>query len=313
MPGWRAPRICTVPFILQVGLALLAIAPAMASSASIELADDRGVTVRLAVPAQRIVAIAPHLTEIAYAAGAGEKLVAVSAFSDYPPQARRKPRVGDGARVDIERILTLKPDLVLAWKSGNQAADIARLERFGIPVWVSEASRLADIARLLRGVARLAGVADQGEVAAIRFEHAVQGLRDYYGPLRQGQAPLRVFYEIWSEPLITVNRDHLISEIISLCGGVNVFGEVASLTPAVTLEALIAAQPQAVLGGSSTGGEAAFMARWRGVPIKALRELPAAYVAPDQMQRATPRLVGGIEAVCGHLEALRKGRNPARR
>jgi iron complex transport system substrate-binding protein len=282
--------------------ALLLCAFADTKSEPIELRDGRGVTLRLAAPAQRIIAIAPHLTEIAYAAGAGTKLVAVSAFSDYPPEALRLPRVGDGARVDIERILQLKPDLVLAWKSGNQSSDIARLEQFGIPVWVSEASRLADVSRLLRGVAQLAGVRDAGAQAAFEFEREVEALRARYGRAQPAQNELRVFYEIWSEPLITVNRDHLISEIIALCGGHNVFGDIASLTPSVTQEALIAARPHIVLGGGSAGGEAAFLARWRATPVKTLRALPVAYVAPDQMQRATPRIVGGIRAVCVQLE-----------
>ena len=269
--------------------------------------DDRGKTLRLAAPAARIISIAPHLTEIAFAAGAGEKLVAVSAYSDYPPEAKRLPQVGDGARVDIERILTLKPDLVLAWKSGNQAGDIARLERMGIPVWVSEASQLADIPRLLRDIATLAGTAAEGARAAGAFEDELQRLRNRYGVQTPKQQAVRVFYEIWHQPLLTINAAHMISDAITLCGGVNVFADVPVLTPAVSLESVLAARPQLVLGGGSANGETDFQTRWRGMPLAALRAIPAHYIAPDSIQRQSPRIIDGIRSICARLAAARAG------
>jgi iron complex transport system substrate-binding protein len=278
--------------------ALILLLRLAAPAAALEARDDRGHTLRLAAPATRIISIAPHLTEIAFAAGAAAKLVAVSEFSDYPPAARLLPRVGDGARVDIERILTLKPDLLLAWKSGNQAGDIARLERLGITVWVSEASRLADIPRLLRTVATLAGTAGSGEAAAAEFERELSRLRNRN---RVPPAP-RVFYEIWHQPLLTVNGAHMISDAIALCGGVNVFADVPVLTPSVTLEAVLAARPQLVLGGGSANGEADFLKRWRGMRLAALRAIPAHYVAPDSIQRQSPRMIEGIRAICAQLD-----------
>lgn len=294
------------------GLALLAAVcgfcttvPAATLTATREVHDDRGTPFRLAAPATRIISIAPHLTEIAFAAGVGARLIAVSEYSDYPPEARHLPRVGDGARVDIERILTLKPDLVLAWKSGNQAGDIARLERLGIPVWVSEASRLADIARLLRGVAVLGGDAAAGEQAAGAFERALRDLQQRHVTLPAKQAPLRVFYEVWHQPLLTVNGAHMISDAITLCGGENVFARVPVLTPAVSIESVLAARPQIVLGGGSANGEADFVSRWRRMPLAALRAIPAQYIAPDSIQRQSPRIIDGIRAICAHLDTAR--------
>jgi iron complex transport system substrate-binding protein len=275
----------------------------------ITVADERGKTLQLAAPATRIISIAPHLTEIAFAAGAGAKLIAVSAYSDYPPAAKLLPRVGDGARIDIERILRFKPDLVLAWKSGNQAGDIARLERLGIPVWVSEASRLADIARLLREAGRLAGTADAGERAAGAFELELRGLRDARG---REHAP-RVFYEIWHQPLLTVNGAHMISDAVALCGGTNVFAHLPVLTPSVTLEAVLAARPHIVLGGGSAGGEAEFLSRWRSVRLAGLRAAAARYVAPDAIQRPSPRIVEGVRAICAALHAAREDPEKAMR
>jgi iron complex transport system substrate-binding protein len=275
---------------------------ASAGAATPEVRDDRGITPRLKAPAARIISVAPHLTEMVFAVGAGAKLVAVSAYSDYPPEARRLPRVGDGARVDIERILTLRPDLVLAWKSGNQAGDIARLERLGIPVWVSEPSRLADIPRLLRDIAVLAGVPDAGMQAATAFENGLRGLHARYGAHTRRREPLRVFYEIWHQPLLTVSSTHMISDAITLCGGRNVFAEVPVLTPAVSIEAVLAARPQLVLGGGSANGESDFVARWRRMPLAALRAIPARYIPPDSIQRQSPRILDGIRAICVFLD-----------
>ena len=139
-----ALSLCCAAFIAQDG-------------GAVGLRDDRAVAVELAAPAMRIVSLAPHLTEIAFAAGAGDKLAGVARFSDYPAVARRLPQIGDGARVDLERILALKPDLVLAWKSGNQAGDIARLEQLGIRVFVTEPRRLHDVPRLTRSEERRVG------------------------------------------------------------------------------------------------------------------------------------------------------------
>lgn len=299
-----------------LALCCLACAWHGAQANGIAVRDDRGTTLSLGAPANRIISIAPHLTEIAFAAGVDDRLVAVSAFSDFPHEARRLPRVGDGARIDIERILTLKPDLVLAWKSGNQAADVARLERLGVPVWVSEASRLADIARLMRDVAVLAGEPAKGERAAAQFERELRNLRERYARpngTHGVHGALRVFYEIWPQPLITVNRDHLISEVIALCGGANVFADVASLTPSVTLEAVLAARPQLILGGGSAQGQGDFAARWRAAPLPALRALPVGYVAPDLIQRASPRVIGGMQVICGHLDQAQATQKAPRR
>ena len=284
---------------------MLAFASVAAQAGMLEVHDDRGKILRLAAPAARVISIAPHLTEIAFAAGAGEKLIAVSAYSDYPPEAKRLPRVGDGARVDIERILTLRPDLVLAWKSGNQAGDIARLERMGIPVWVSEASQLADIARLLRDIAKLAGTAAEGARAAGEFEDELQRLRTRYGVQTRKQQSVRVFYEIWHRPLLTVNAAHMISSAITLCGGVNVFADVPVLTPGVSLESVLATRPHLVLGGGSANGETDFQTRWRGMPLAALRAIPAHYIAPDSIQRQSPRILEGIRSICAHVDATR--------
>lgn len=274
------------------------------AAAAVSLADDRGRTLVLASPAQRIVTLAPNLAEIVFAAGAGARLIGVARFSDYPEAVRRLPQVGDGARVDLERIIALRPDLILAWKSGNQAGDVARLEKLGFPVFVTEPARLSDIPRLLRAVGTLAGTLPAAERAVDEYNNKINNLRSLFG----SHPPLRVFYEIWHRPLLTVNGQHIISDVLALCGGRNVFADSPALTPLVSIEAVLAAQPDVILGGGSSDGAKEFVSQWRKLRIGALRTLPAYFIAPDTIQRSTPRIIEGVKAVCEALEKVRTSR-----
>jgi iron complex transport system substrate-binding protein len=280
------------------------IAAATAFAQPVSVTDDRGKKIVLAAPAQRIIALAPSLAELAFAAGAGGRLVGVARFSDFPAAARRIPQVGDAVRVDFERVVALRPELILAWKSGNSVADVGRLEDLGYPAFVSEPARLADIPRVLHAIGALAGTAAAAGKAAAEFEEEIGVLRGRYATAGK----VRVFYQIWDKPLLTVSGAHIISDVIALCGGENVFGDVSQLTPSVTLEAVIVAKPEVILGGASAGGEQAFGAQWRASSVPLLRELPAYYVNPDTIQRQTPRIVEGAKAVCSALEEVRRRR-----
>ncbi len=275
-----------------------------AAAAPVSLADDRGRAVVLAAPAQRIVTLAPHLAEIAFAAGAGSQLVGVARYSDFPEAVRGLPQVGDGARVDLERIIALKPDLILAWQSGNQAADIARLEKLGFAVFVTEPARLVDIPRLLRAIGELAGTLPAAMQAIEKYTNEINELQNSHSK----RPALRVFYEIWHRPLLTVNGTHIISDVLALCGGRNVFAAAPVQTPTVSYEAVLAAQPAVILGGGSAAAAEEFAVQWRAAPVAALRKVPVFYVDPDTIQRATPRIVEGARAICGHLESVRSNR-----
>ena len=239
-----------------------------------------------------------------FAAGAGAQLAAVVRYSDYPAAAARLPQVGDASRIDLERVIALKPDLILAWRTGNPAGDLERLERLGFRVFVTEPRRLSDIARLVRAVGALAGTQAAAEEAALEFERGLDALRARYGQA----APVRVFYEIWHRPLLTINGAHSISDVIRLCGGRNIFADAPVLTPSVSLEAILAGRPQVVLGGSSAIRADELEHEWRTASIAALRDLPVRYVPADLIQRQTPRIVQGARAVCAHLEEMRRKR-----
>jgi len=286
-------------------LCLLFAAPCAAAAADIVATDDRGVALRLATPALRIVALAPSITEMVFAAGAGAQLAAVPRFSDFPPQAAALPQIGDASSLDAERILALKPDLVIGWKSGNRAADLARLERLGLNLFVIEPVALDDVPRALRTIGVLAGTSPAAEVTARGFETQVQAMRARYA----GAARVRVFYEIWHQPLMTVNDRHMISDVMRLCGGENIFGGLPVLTPVVSLEDVMARKPQVVLGGGSSmsGDELAML--WRAqARLTGLRDLPVLRVDPDAIQRQTPRVLLGVDEVCRHLDAVRAQR-----
>ena len=283
------------------------------SFSPVKLVDDRGVEFTRLKPSTRVVSLAPHLTEIAFAAGAGAEMVGVSQFSDYPVEATHLPHIGDGTRVDIERILQLKPDLVLAWDSGNQKADIARLEAAGIAVWVSKSSHLNDISRNLRLVGLLTGHPDRAEKAALEFEQQIDAIRQSVHIRRAGRPPVRIFYEIWHQPLLTVNASHLISEVMDLCGGQNVLGHLSALTPGVSLESVLMARPQVILGSGAGLGRADFERSWHPSPVSAIDTLPVYYIDPDTIERPSPRVIQGIKAICqalAHFDAKNSTRAP---
>ncbi|MEO8441802.1 MAG: cobalamin-binding protein [Betaproteobacteria bacterium] len=293
---------CTQRPVLFVAGLLLIAAFIPARAAGISVVDDRGVRVTLAAPALNIVSLAPSITELVFAAGAGAKLTGVPRFSDYPAAARSIAQIGDASRIDLERVLSLKPDLVVAWKTGNHAADFERLERLGFVVFVAEPGTLAAIPRLLRAIAALAGTREPAQHAAAEFERGIAALDAQY----RTRSPVRVFYEIWHQPLMTVSGQHLISDVIALCGGVNIFAATPALTPVVSLESVIAARPEVVLGGSSATTPEEFIAPWLSDEHYAgLRNVHAMYVDPDYIQRQTPRVLRGARLVCEHLDTVR--------
>jgi iron complex transport system substrate-binding protein len=250
---------------------------------------------------QRIVTLAPHLAELVYAAGAGSKLVGVSTYSDHPAAAAQLPIVGSGGDVNVEAVLALRPDLVLAWQSGNNAAGVAALQRRGIKVVSTEATTLADVARLIRLFGTLAGTSSVAEVSARAYEQRIAVLRDRYarGP------SVRVFVEIWHEPLMTVNGAHVVSEALALCGATNLFADAGPLTPIVSREQLYARRPDAIL---STGffDDASMRAAWQAfAALEAVRRGRVYRVDADLLTRMGPRLADGVAEVCAAVGRAR--------
>jgi iron complex transport system substrate-binding protein len=273
--------------------------------AQVMVVDDLGRSVVLAHPAERIISLAPHATELLFDVGAGGRVVGVSQGSDYPPAATRIPRVGGASGLDIERIVQLRPDLVVAWASGNSRLAVERLIDMGIPVYFSEPRRLEDVATSLERLGRLAGTESVAYAAAHAFNSRLQQLRAQYAH----RATVTVFYEIWNSPLLTVNGEHMISHVIELCGGRNVFADVPVLTPQVGVEAVLARDPQAIVASAIGGRRPPWLDDWRRWPwLAAVRSGNLYFIDSDLMNRQTPRILDGAERLCGQLEAARRGR-----
>lgn len=278
---------------------------ASSGQAQIALRDDSGRELRLARPAQRIVTLAPHATELVFAAGAGARLIATVEFSDYPPEARRLPRVGGYETLDVERIVALKPDLVVAWGSGNPQAVIDQLRALGLPLFVSEPRSLDDVARALETLGRLAGSEATADRAAAAFRRRAAQLGARYA----GRPPVKVFYQVWDQPLMTVNDAHLIGKVLKLCGGTNVFGSLPALAPTVDVEAVLAADPEVVIGSEEAGARNDALDAWRRWPrLAASRGGNIFQMPPDIMVRHSPRILDAAQIVCERLEAVRAAR-----
>jgi iron complex transport system substrate-binding protein len=281
---------------------------AVASSlalAEIAVTDDTGAIVRLNQPARRIVTLAPHLAETVFAAGAGDRLVGTVDYSDYPDAARKVPRVGGFSRLDLETIVALKPDLIIVWHSGNASSDIDKLRAFGFPIYESQPDRLEGIADEIERLGQLAGSSETADAAARQFRAHFADLQKRYGE----RPVVRMFYQIWKQPLSTIGGKQIISSVIRLCGGENVFGKLEAIAPVISVEEVIAANPEAIIASGMGVARPEWLDDWKRWPaITAVARGNLFFVSPDLLQRHTPRLLDGAEQLCGQLEAVRSRR-----
>jgi iron complex transport system substrate-binding protein len=276
--------------------------PAAQAGSGVAAVDFHGREVVLSQPARRIVALAPHIAENVFSAGAGGALVGTVDYSDYPEAAKAVPRVGGAGSWSVEGIVALRPDLVLLWGSGGGSAREDALRRLGLPVFVSELRRLEDIPRSIRAIGTLAGTAPVAAGEAGRIEQRLAALAARY---RAGPQ-LSVFYQIWDDPLQTVNGDHMISQVIELCGGRNVFADARALAPRVSREAVLQRDPEVIVASGMGTARPEWLERWREWPaLRAVRANALLLVPPDLIQRPTARILLGAETLCRQLQPLR--------
>ncbi|MGM8061215.1 cobalamin-binding protein [Vogesella indigofera] len=281
-------------------LPLLACLPTLAAPVSV--IDDQGNRVNLPAPAQRVISLAPHVTELAFAAGGGARLIAVDDNSDYPEAARALPKAGSFRAIDLERIVAAKPDLLLVWLHGPSARQLEPLRQLGIPLFYSQPKRFADIPSNLRRIGQLLGSSAQAEQAARRFEQDLAALRQQ----QQGKSKLSVFYQVWDKPLYTLNGQHIVSDAIALCGGINIFARLPVTAPVVTDEAVIAANPQVILSAAMRHNDD-LLKRWQRMPgIAAVQNRQLHQVNGDLLNRPTPRMIAGTRQLCAKLDLARR-------
>jgi iron complex transport system substrate-binding protein len=270
--------------------------------AELSLVDAQGTDVVMQAPAQRIVSLAPHITEVVYAAGAGARLVGTVTYSNYPEAALSVQRVGSYDSVSYEAVLALKPDLILAWGSGNGVAVAERLRALGLKVFVQEPKTLEDVAQTLRQVGQLAGTAEVAESAAGQFLAELARLRTKYSK----QHSLSVYYQIWDDPLLTLNGEHLISDVIRLCGGQNAFSDALALVSRISVESVLRVDPDVIVASGMDEARPEWLDKWRDwESLSAVKNGHLYFVPPDLLQRHTPRIMQGAAMLCEHLESAR--------
>jgi iron complex transport system substrate-binding protein len=251
----------------------------------------------------RIVTLAPNLAELVFTAGAGDALVGVSAFSNYPPAVEALPLVGDAFMIDQERLALLRPELLLAWESGTPAHVVDELRQAGYEVEVIRTRSLGDISAALLRIGELAGTVQHAREVAADFAASLQEL----GDRNDAAEPIRVFYQVSDRPLYTVGREHYVSELIELCGGRNVFADVGELAPAIDVEAVVDRDPEVMLA-SDDAGEDAF-GEWDRWPSIAANRYGNRFLLPaDELSRPTTRVLVAGEAVCDALRSARTRR-----
>lgn len=273
--------------------------------AGIRVVDDRGEAVVLESPARRIVSLAPHTTETLFEAGAGPFVVGTVKYADHPEAAKSIPRVGDSAMLDMERIVSLRPDLIVVWLHGNSESHLRKLRTLGIPMYYDRPGKLADIPASILRLGKLVGTERVARGAAAAFSTRLADLEARYAH----KPPVRVFFEVWQKPLLTINGTQMISDVIRLCGGRNVFAAEKLLVPTVDVEAVVRANPEAVVRTGTVADRDSAFALWRKLPDFG----PTAHgnlilLETDALGRQSPRVLDAAALLCKELEAVRARR-----
>nr|WP_269802585.1 cobalamin-binding protein [Marinobacter sp. G11] len=272
-------------------------------AAPICVVDDLEVEVCLDQPAKRIATLSPGATELAFAAGAGDKVVAVVNYSDYPEAALKLPLVGNHTRIDLEALLALKPDLVITWRTGNPPAQMEMLRALGLPMFAIEPRTFEGVSKVIEQLSTLAGTEQEGFAEAERFRKGIAEIAEQY----RDAEPVPVFYQVWQTPLMTINDDHLIGKVVQLCGGVNVFGDMPRLVPRISAEVVLEADPHAIITGSVEGIEDNQLDRWKSYTgMTAVAKNNLFFVPASPISRPTPRLLEASRDICERLDVARE-------
>ncbi len=283
-------------------LLLLLLSLSQLVCAEIRLLDDNGDELVLAQPAQRIISLAPNITEVLFHIGAGAQIVGADEYSNYPEAAKQIQRVNNHAAANYELILSLKPDLVIAWQSGNGDKIINPLRKLGFPVFVVETREIDQIPDLFHRFGQLSGHEAIAQQRIDEFTQRLNNLRN----AQAGKSVVKTFYQIWHEPLITLNGQHMVSDIIRLCGGINVFADAIPLVPYINIESIVAVDPEVIIAGGSEQQQTVHSAQWQKWPsLSAVKNRHIYTIPADLMQRHSDRILQGAQLMCDYLDRAR--------
>jgi iron complex transport system substrate-binding protein len=273
--------------------------------AAITVVDDANNTITLQRPAQRIVSMSPHVTELLFAAGAGKHIVGAVSYSDYPEEAKKILRIGDNRQIDVEKVISLRPDLIVLWVHGSSLRQVDQLKSLGIPLFYSEPKKLVDIPNSLVRLGKLLGTEKIAQQTAAELQHDLDALSQRYA----NRSPVTVFYQVWDKPLYTLNGKHIVSDAIRLCGGVNIFDRMALTAPSVGIESVLQENPETIIGTAEKSPSDGGVQMWRRYPtMTAVKRDNLFTVDGNLMNRAGPRMIAGTATLCEKLELARQHR-----
>ena len=285
--------------LMYVGLLLTL---CLHAAAAIIVRDDAGLTVTLQKPAQRIISLSPAETELLFAAGGAGHLVGVVRYSDYPEAATHLPVVADALGLDIERIISLKPDLIVVWYEGNTASHIEQLRQLGIPLFFGQPHHLSEIPDSVATLGQLMGTQQTADKIAAELRGKLAELKSKYSQ----RSPVRMFYQVWDQPLYTLNGQHIVSDAIRLCGGVNIFADLKTISPIVDIESVLRLDPEAIVGTDEKNPSDGGVQMWLRYPaMAAVRHHNLFAIDGNLINRAGPRMIAGAAALCEKLDQAR--------
>ncbi len=272
-------------------------------AAPIQVTDDDGILHTFPEPVTRIVSLMPHATELLFEIGAGNHVVGAVQYSDYPEAAKQIPRVGGYSALNIEAIVALEPDLLIAWPEGNRNRELDRLKALGLPIFVSDPNELEDIAKALKLYGEITGKQPQAEKARSAFNHKLEHLRSTYSQ----QEKVSVFYQVWNAPLMTQNGNTFISRAIEVCGGVNIFADLPMTNPQVSIESILVQDPQVIVASGMGQARPEWLDDWRQYKtLQAVKKNQLFHILPELFQRPTSRFLIGTEQLCEAMEGARR-------
>lgn len=291
--------------MMETACAALALTLAFNANAAITVHDDDGKPVTLAKPASRVIAMSPHVTELLYAAGGGERIIAGVDYSDYPEQAKKLPRVGSNRQIDMERVAALKPDLIVVWLHGSSERQIEQIRALGIPLYHSEPKKLADIASSVSRLGKLMGTETVAEPVAAGMRKQLAALAGQYA----NRPPVRLFYQVWDRPLHTLNGGHIVSDAIRLCGGENIYAALKVTAPVVSTESVLEADPEAIVSTDERSDVGGGVGIWKGYAnLTAVKRNNLFRLDGNLLNRSGPRMIAGTAQLCDRLEQARQHR-----
>ena len=284
-------------------LILLAALAAGQVQAAVTVKDDDGNTITLQKPARRVISLAPHVTELLFAAGGGSHVVGVVSYSDFPEEAKKIPQIGSNREVDLERIMALKPDLIVVWRHGSSERQIDMVRKLGVPLYHSEPVKLEDIPESLARLGQLMGTEKVANPAAAELRRQLAGLRSRYA----SRPTVRTFYQVWDKPLYTLSGKHIVSDALRLCGGENIFAKLSVTAPVVSVEGVLQENPEAIFATAEKNYGGVNMWKPYGT-LLAVRNDNLFTIDGNLLNRSGPRMIPGAAVLCEKLELARQHR-----